>query len=146
MPNSKVDLEVIRGRCRLMLDILLKESGITNHLSGELNRVVDLSFERKSRRNLESLERDIAESTLALRDAARRELDLALRNQFGAGLRNYSNEEGAVVRRVIAQGQIRTEEEYQVLLTRAEAIHADPSLADELNDINNLLARRHLQK
>jgi hypothetical protein len=105
----------------------------------QIERVIEDAFERRDLRGLRMLSKDVPEWTQALSDNDRRDLDAAVRAEFGPGI-NDRTDISEPVRLILRQGKISSKDEYRMLMVSAEEIYANPASRRELDRINRLLA------
>ena len=101
---------------------------------------VDRSVERRDLRGLRMMSKDLTEWARSLSVRDQEKLDQLLRARFGHGLSEAAEDARGEINRILRRGQIDTQDEYRLLMSRAEEIYADDSKAGELEQINRLLA------
>jgi hypothetical protein len=143
--KREAELSAIRQRCITILDFLVR-TGERSGLVDKIRQVVQTSYERHDLRGLRMVVRDLEESISALPARKQKELDAVLHQQ-GQLTRTESKEN--VRRRVegiVQNGKIRNAREFALLLNWADAIHADDSKREDLEQIDLLLAAFHSDK
>ncbi|MCL4684864.1 hypothetical protein KJ059_08940 [Myxococcota bacterium] len=132
-------MKELRDWCIAILQFMAQvdpSSGVFAHAE----QATEAAFQRGDLRGLKMVARDVREWATALSPADQQRLDEVLREQFGRGLTEEAEGLRAEVGRILRRGQIDTQDEYRLLLSRADEIYADPSKQDELKSINELLA------
>ena len=106
---------------------------------GQFQQAIEAAFERRDLKGLRMVSTDLVEWTQDLAVDQRASLDQLLVSRFGRGLVREAEQNQRRLSRILRRGTIETEDEFRLLSSRADEIHADDSKAGELERINRLL-------
>jgi hypothetical protein len=81
----------------------------------------------------------VSDAKFLLNDEQLAKLDMELRNRFGVGLKAAEKKRQKMIGNILKRGVVETEDEYRMLLDRADEIHADQKKNEDLKAINLLL-------
>jgi hypothetical protein len=138
--GTSEDLQHLHDWIRTITDHLKANAPEMASFFGGLEQSLTAAFRRGDARGLKMMVRDMQEWTRGMPPELVQQLDAQLRAKFGKGLREVSASEAKVIQKILKKGKIETEEEYRLLSSRVDEIHADPSKRNELEKINALLA------
>ena len=108
----------------------------------DLGEVIARTRQKRDLRGMRTIAKDLAEWARFLPPALANQLDGQLRTKFGKGLREARQADLKRVQKILSKGKIENDDEYRLLASRADEIHADASRRGELEQINVLLAAR----
>jgi hypothetical protein len=145
-PSSK-ELEALADWSRTVLRFIAGMTPTpTKSRFLDYENVVDSALARGDLKGLRTIRRDCAEWAKGLPAEATVKLDALLRSRLGHGLTDEAKAELKEVQAILARGRIETEEEYLLLVGRADEIHANDRLKDELEAIGVLLWNNDVPK
>lgn len=136
--KQRKELEDLRDWCIAILGFMSELS--PSHLFDHTKDAVNAAFARGDLRGLKIAAKDLGEWAKGLAPSDCNNLDVALRTQFGRGLREDAQALRSKVAHILERRTIDSEEEYRLLLSRSDEIYADDSKRSELEQINALLA------
>ena len=108
----------------------------------DLGEIIARARQKRDLRGMRTIAKDLAEWARFLPPALANQLDGLLRAKFGKGLREARQADLKRVQKILSKGKIANGDEYRLLASRADEIHADASRRAELEQINDLLAAR----
>lgn len=123
----------------------MAQLGPHTELDNEMKSAIQRCLERDDLKGLKTMSRDLVEWSSALNDAQRLSLDDELIQKFGAGLDNALAVQLDQLRGIRKRGVVRNDQEYRVVMSRVEAIYDQQEQADEVSELNTLLAAYHHQ-
>jgi hypothetical protein len=130
----------LRDWCQAILSFL-RELGLASDIADEFGQVVENALAERNVRGLRMVAKDLQEWVRGLPMNQQAQLEERLNLQFGRGIRSETDKDQREVAHILERGVIADEDEYRLLVARAEAVHADKARATELERINELLAR-----
>jgi hypothetical protein len=139
--TNDADSEAMAKWCRTVLRFLADRGHLNEPMRVQLEGIVSDCATRRDVRGLRQVQRDFREMTRALSGDDRGRLDGLLSGFSGP---TTSQERGEIAA-ILARGEVENEDEYRLLMGRVDEIFQDPSKNDELEAINNLLARSKYQ-
>lgn len=137
--QREAEMKELRDWCIVILQFM-SQLDPSSGLYAQGEQAIKAAFQRGNHRGLKMVASDVREWATALSPAYRQRLDQNLRARFGRGLIEKADESRGEVERILRRGQIDTQDEYRLLMSRVEEIYADESRRTELEKINELLA------
>lgn len=136
--KREAEMKELRDWCVAILQFMARidpSSGV--YAQGE--QAVEAALQRGNHRGLKMVARDVREWAAALSPGDRHDLDEALRSRFGRGLAEEADDVREQIERILQRAHINTQDEYHLLLHRADEIAADETKRIELSRITELL-------
>lgn len=128
----------LRDWCLAIL-CFISELAPSSPFFAQAQQGIEAAFEKRDVRGLRIAAKDLAEWTRDLPVDQQAKLEQILVSRFGRGLRAEAEKNQHELERILRRGTIENEDEFRLLSSRADEIHADKSKAGELEQINRLL-------
>lgn len=137
--QREAEMKELRDWCVVIIRFLA-EFDPSSGVFAQSEQAIEAAFQRGNFRGLKMVASDVREWTTALSPSDQQRLDQLLRSRLGRGLTEEAKEVSSEIDRILRRGQIDTQDEYRLLVSRADEIYADDSKRAELEKINELLA------
>lgn len=145
--SQQTGIRLLRDKCLLYNKFIIDKGGLPAALVQivmESDKVIETAYLKNDIKRLKAMSADIDDEVL-------RQMSLSMaqeiRRLFLDKLNIDYDEEGSartkIIEDIFKKGNISTPDEYELLLNRIDEIYADPSKAEEVQRINDILAAYH---
>lgn len=136
------EINTIRLRCFLILDYIktkVAEKSFESILISQMKAMVKNEYKKGNLKNLAILDKDIYEWKSQLPDPDQKEIDKILDSKLGDGIKSKEKD----IDKIIKNGKINNNSEYEFVLNRVEKFYNDKSKIKEIEKLNELLFDYH---
>ena len=137
------ELKLLRDKCLLFNQFMIEKSLIPPELVeayNESNKLIEKTYREKKIKPLKIMSVDIDDQVI-------RHMPLSMAIEFKSYLKEKLNIDYNVTNKkrkktidnILKRGKISNREEYEVVINRVDEIFADPTNAEELKSLNELL-------
>lgn len=138
-------LQILRDKCLFFNQFMIEEGLVPAEMVPfykRSNSIIEEAFLSANLKPLSSMSSDI-DNQILMHMPAEMALKLKKRYRDHFGVNIVSDAYGKIIKRIINRGRILSNAEYELTLNRIDEIFENPSMAEEVRILNNLLTNYH---
>ena len=142
-----MELKILRDKCILFNQFMSEKGGLPPQLAKaylESNKLIELAYLEGKIKPLKSMSADIDDQVIKHMPLyMAQELKSLFKEKLNIDYDVVDKARMKVIVKLLKKGKITKPDEYELLFNRVDEIYADPSKADEVKRLNELLAAYH---